>query len=241
MKEKARKRMSLQEIATATGTSYRTVAAYAHKAGWTQNGKKTLLDEQQVTIILEAMKKGHAGGPNNVAETLRTSLEGTETALSPALKLESRLSSLQMTTKELADKFGCDSRTIRNHASKLFPGKMRSGIKTLFDEREVTLILDSIKSVKSQNSTLKVDVQGTETVLTPILEVTKLTELIKQSYQRIDEIKTAEIARLNAELAGTRQLLAVRTTGLETIQLIAESGGLIMSDRDDIEATYRRR
>jgi DNA-binding CsgD family transcriptional regulator len=238
MKEKARKRMSLQEIATATGTSYRTVAAYAHKAGWTQNGKKTVLTEKQVTVILEAIKRLVSSGRKS---NLAFEMQDTETSLPPALKLESRLSSLQMTTKELAEKFGCDSRTIRNHASKLFPGKMRAGIETLFDEREVTLILDSIKSVKSQNSTLKVDVQGTETVLTPILEVIKLTELIKQSYQRIDEIKTAEIARLNAELAGTRQLLAVRTTDLEIIQRIAESGGLIMSDRDDIAATYRRK
>jgi hypothetical protein len=73
--------------------------------------------------------------------------------------------------------------------------------------------------------------------LTPAL---KLAELIKRSYEQIDEIKTAEIARLNTDLAVTRQLLEYRTAGLETIQRIAEAGGLVVSDRDDIEATYRR-
>ncbi|MDR1252925.1 MAG: hypothetical protein LBK62_12315 [Treponema sp.] len=150
------RRMTLRQVAAATGASYSTVAAYAKKAGWTENGKLTLLTEEQVTVILEAIKRGHAGGPNNVAGTLRTSLEGTETALTPALKLA------------------------------------------------------------------------------------ELAELIKRSYEQIDEIKTAEIARLNTDLAATRQLLDYRTAGLETIQRIAEAGGLVMSDRDDIEATYRR-
>jgi hypothetical protein len=49
-------------------------------------------------------------------------------------------------------------------------------------------------------------------------------------YRQIDEIKTAEIVRLNAGLAEARQLLDKRTAGLETIQRIAEAGGLIKSD-----------
>ncbi|MDR1100387.1 MAG: hypothetical protein LBL28_07905 [Treponema sp.] len=68
------KRMTLRQVAQATGASYSTVVAYAKKAGWTENGKLTLLTEEQVTMILEAIKRGHAGGPNNVAGTLRTSL-----------------------------------------------------------------------------------------------------------------------------------------------------------------------
>jgi hypothetical protein len=138
------KRMTLRQVAQATGAAYSTVAAYAQKAGWTRNGKATLLDDKQTTIILEAMKQA-----NSNQHDLPRSLEGTETALSPALKLE-------------------------------------------------------------------------------IL------------YRQIDEIRTAEIARLNAENAGLRALADRRGSGLEMIQRIAEAGGLINSDRDDLDAMYRR-
>jgi len=39
--------MTLKEVAEATGAAYRTVAAYAQKAGWTENGKETLLTERR--------------------------------------------------------------------------------------------------------------------------------------------------------------------------------------------------
>jgi hypothetical protein len=116
-----------------------------------------------------------------------------------------------MTVKELARQFGCDIHTITNHANRLFPGKIRNGVKTLFDEKEVTLILESIKSVKSQNETLKVDLQGTETSLTPALKLAELTELIKRSYEQINEIKTAEIARLKQD----REALQIRLSEAE--------------------------
>ena len=77
------KRMTLREIADVTGATYRTVAEYARKAGWTKNGKLTLLDEKQATIIIEAMKRA-----NNNQYDLARSLQGTETPLTPALKLE---------------------------------------------------------------------------------------------------------------------------------------------------------
>jgi phage antirepressor YoqD-like protein len=79
--------MTVREVAEATGAAYSTVAAYAHKAGWTENGKQTLLDDRQVAVIVEAMKQGHAGGPNNAAGTLQTSLEGIETTQSRAVRI----------------------------------------------------------------------------------------------------------------------------------------------------------
>jgi phage antirepressor YoqD-like protein len=102
----------------------------------------------------------------------------------------------RMTVKELAERFCCDIHTITNHANRLFPSKIRNGVKTFFDEKEVTLILESIKSVKSQNDTLKVDLQGTETTLTPALKIAQLAELIEQSHRAIESIKDAEIAEL---------------------------------------------
>ena len=77
------KRMTLREVAEITGVAYSTVAAYAKKAGWTQNGKQTLLDEKQVTIILEAMKCG-----NNNQHNLTSSIEGINTTQSRALRID---------------------------------------------------------------------------------------------------------------------------------------------------------
>jgi hypothetical protein len=77
------KQMTLRQIAEATGAAYSTVAAYAQKAGWTANGKQTVLDEKQATVIIEAIKRA-----NNNQHDLPRSLEGVETALTPALKLE---------------------------------------------------------------------------------------------------------------------------------------------------------
>jgi hypothetical protein len=151
------KRMTLRQVATTTGAAYSTIAAYAQKAGWTENGKKTLLDEKQVTVILEAMKQGHAGGPNNAAGTLQTSLEGIETTQSRAVRI-------------------------------------------------------AVLAQKQQ----------------------EIERQIKAEMQ-------AEIDELRNNLDAACQLLDYRTAGLETIQRIAEAGGLVMSDRDDVLDTYRRR
>jgi hypothetical protein len=141
------KRLTLRQVAEATGASYRTVADYAKKAGWTENGKKTLLDEKRAAIIVEAMKAPKSSGRKS---NLAFEMQGIETALSPALKLE-------------------------------------------------------------------------------------------LLYRQIDEIKSAEIVRLNAELTAANSLIDHQAAGLETIQRIAEAGGLVMSDRDDIESMYRGR
>jgi len=77
-------RMTLKEIAEKTGAAYRTVADYAQKAGWTENGKQTLLDERQATLILEAMKAPVSSGHKS---NLAVQLQGTETSQSRVLKL----------------------------------------------------------------------------------------------------------------------------------------------------------
>jgi phage antirepressor YoqD-like protein len=78
------KTITLKEVAEATGAAYSTIAAYAQKAGWTENGKQTLLDERQVTIILEAMK---ATGGQGQSVTFQENLEGIETAQSRAVRI----------------------------------------------------------------------------------------------------------------------------------------------------------
>jgi len=78
------KRVTLQEIADVTGAAYRTVAAYAQKAGWTENGVQTLLDEKQTAIIVEAMK---ATGGQGQSLSLQDNLQGVETTESRAVRM----------------------------------------------------------------------------------------------------------------------------------------------------------
>ena len=80
----ASKTMTLKEIAEITGAAYSTIAAYAQKAGWTENGKPTLLDEQQVTLILEAMKTPVSSGAKS---NLLNEIEGIKTSQSRVLQL----------------------------------------------------------------------------------------------------------------------------------------------------------
>ena len=77
--------MTLREVAEVTGAAYRTVAAYAQKAGWTENGKLTLLDERQVTVILEAMKADKSSGTKS---NLAAQVQGIDTTKSRALRID---------------------------------------------------------------------------------------------------------------------------------------------------------
>jgi hypothetical protein len=138
--------MTLRQVAAATGASYRAVANYVQKAGWTENGKLTLLSEEQVTIIVEVMKTPKSSG---------------------------------------------------------------------------------------RKSNLAFEMQGIDTTRSRTLRIDLLHRQIEAEMQ-------SEIDELRTDLEETRQLLGYRTAGLETIQRIAEAGGLVVSDRDDIEATYRR-
>ena len=78
------KRVTLQQIAYITGAAYSTVASYAQRAGWTQNGVQTLLDEKQTAIIIEAMKATGGQGQNL---TFQENLEGVETSESRAVRM----------------------------------------------------------------------------------------------------------------------------------------------------------
>jgi hypothetical protein len=139
--------MTIQQTAEAIGAAYSTVAAYAKKAGWTENGKKTLLTEEQVTIILEALKKPRASG---------------------------------------------------THSNLLFK-------------------IEGIESTKSR--ALRIDLL----------------------HRQIEAEMQTEIDELRKDLKETHKLLDKRTAGLETIQRIAEAGGLLTSDKEDMENLYRRR
>jgi AraC-like DNA-binding protein len=144
------------------------------------------------------------------------------------------------TARELAEQFGCSVKTIHNHANKLF-GVGVNGIVRKFDEAQTTLILESIKGVKSQNDTLKVDLQGTETTMSLDLQIALAERAEKEAAQRSRDLWKRKALEQEIRAMRAEALLQEREAGLEMYQRIAESAGLVMSDRDDIENTYRRR
>jgi DNA-binding transcriptional regulator YhcF (GntR family) len=141
-----------------------------------------------------------------------------------------------MAVREVAESIEVSYRTVAKHVKELFPEIVENGKTTYLDEKQVTVLLEKMKMEKSSGSksNLVFQMQGMQTALSPILQLKMLQEQMNRIYD-------AEIARLQADLAATTRLLERRTAGLETIQRIAEAGGLIMSDRDDLYSAYRGR
>jgi hypothetical protein len=73
------KLVTIKEIANQLKVSVRVIQTYASKAGWTEHGKTTYLNEKQVTVILEAMK---SKGGQKLNEAAQINLRSTETDLS---------------------------------------------------------------------------------------------------------------------------------------------------------------
>jgi hypothetical protein len=123
-----------------------------------------------------------------------------------------------VTVQELALRLGCSPETVKGHIRELFPGLMRNGKVTLLDKKQVTVILEKMKRPVSSGTTanLQSQIAGTETVLTPALRLEIL-------YRQIDEIKTAEIARLKLDrealqirLSEAREWYSVKRVLIET-------------------------
>jgi phage antirepressor YoqD-like protein len=105
-------------------------------------------------------------------------------------------------TRELATQFGCDTKTVLNWAEKVLPDKViEHGKPAYWTEAEATVLLEAIKNTKSQNDTLKVDLQSMETELTPILQMEILLKQKEEIDRKVQAIKDAEIERLKRENA----------------------------------------
>jgi DNA-binding transcriptional MerR regulator len=143
------------------------------------------------------------------------------------------ISGKKYTVKELATQFGCNIRTIQKHALKLFGPAPASGAERSFDEAQVTMILEKIKtaheggshgkaseirtntSVRSDEPTLtpdfKVDLkgnlQGVETHLMPVLRL----KLIQEQKDRLHE---EEVAIYKEELARKDTVIANQAAAL---------------------------
>jgi hypothetical protein len=156
--------------------------------------------------------------------------------------------------RELAEQFRCSVKTIHNHAVKLF-GKAKNGVTREFDEAQVTILLESIKSKSkhipntghTSNETLKTSIQGVETELTDEYRLAvlyrKRAELVEEANELERKLRgKAEARAVKAEAALGRLTLAHQDTLEANTQLygIAECAGALTSDREDMLALYRR-
>ena len=206
------KRMTLQEMAAATGAAYRTVADYAQRAGWTQNGVQTLLDEKQVAIIVEAMKQAgvnHQDLPSRVSH------------------IETGVSTKRMTVKEVADALRCDPETVKNHIRELFPNIMRNGVTTYLTETQATIILERLKSPVSSGakSNLQNEIVGIETSQSRMLQL----QILQNQMQAIFDAELADlrgnVARLSDENTQQKQIIGELKPKADYVDYILSSSG----------------
>jgi DNA-directed RNA polymerase subunit L len=99
---------------------------------------------------------------------------------------------------------------------------------------------------KEEGETLHNVMQGIETEKSRVVRVAILAQRQHEINLQIQAEMKAEIAELksknktlSADLQATKSLLDRRTDGLSMIQRIAEAGGLVTTDRDDLCSPYQ--
>ena len=165
-----------------------------------------------------------------------------------------------VTVREAAAQLGCHPETVKRHIRELWPGLMRLGKPTRLNEEQVTVILEKMKTANShydsssRNPAYNNIVAGAETSLSKEFRLAMLyrrdAEIMQEAASLERELRlAAENRLLDTEAAfgrevldrqGTKAILSEREAGLETVQRIAEAGGLLVSDREDLLNTYRR-
>lgn len=99
-----------------------------------------------------------------------------------------------VTTKELAEQLNTTKDVVIANARKCLPDKIfEHGKSTYWNQAEVTILLDYMKTHTSNNRSVELNstVENASTDLTPALKIKKAMELMQEGYQE-------EIARLEA-------------------------------------------
>jgi hypothetical protein len=152
------------------------------------------------------------------------------------------------TAQQLADQFSCSVKTIHNHANFLF-GSLEKGFKKarLFNEGQTTAILEHIKKTTEKGRPVGDDkaiekvLQTQETAQSLDFQLAIIERRAHELWKRKALEQESRAVAAEQKLQATENLLASREEGLSIIQRIAESEGRLISDRDDLIATYRRR
>jgi hypothetical protein len=138
-----------------------------------------------------------------------------------------------MTVKETAEVLGVSRQSVYRAMEKAGLSDLsKNGQATHLNEAQVTAV--------------KLNLEKKFEVKTRLEKAMLIQQAMRLQDELIAELKT-ENARLESAFGrevldhrGTRALLAEREAGLAAVQRIAEAGGLLVSDREDMLNTYRR-
>ena len=152
----------------------------------------------------------------------------------------------RMTVREVAAVLGCKPETVKSHIRKIFPDLMKNGITTYLTGAHVTVILENLKKTTAEHRgresiDLQRSVAGIETSQSLDLQLALIERKAHELWKRKALEQEERAARAERQLLMAKELLIERESGLSAYQRIAEAGGFVMSDRDDVLATYGRR
>ena len=154
-----------------------------------------------------------------------------------------------MTTAEVCNALGCDKTTLMRNwreietvATNATAKTVKHGKSTYWTEAEVTLLLEKMKTPVSSGKKSKQQrsVAGTETSQSLDLQLAVIERKAHELWKRKALEQEERAVRAERQLLMAQELLIERESGLSTYQRIAEAGSLVMSDRDDVLATYGR-
>lgn len=178
----------------------------AVKFGGYHNTKKFYSEE-----VLRAVKE------YQIRTSAPNALENKEVALKGNI---SHIESERLiTTRELAEQLNTSPKVVIENARKCLPNKIfENGKTTYWNEVEVTLLLDSLKSNQKTNSSdLYLESKGSiSTTLTPALKIKKAFDLMQEGYEE-------ELAILRAKNEEQRQQLEVQKPKVEFYDTVTKS------------------
>jgi phage antirepressor YoqD-like protein len=100
----------------------------------------------------------------------------------------------RMTVREVADRLGCNTETVRAHIREFWPALMQNGATTYLTEPQVTVILERLKNpgIAGASANLQFEIVGVETSQSRVLRLQILQKQMQEIYE-------AEIAELKAK------------------------------------------
>lgn len=127
-----------------------------------------------------------------------------------------------MTTKEFAEQLNTSPKVILENARKCLPNKViENGKPTFWNEAEITVLLDFIKSNNNRTDlTFTTVVKDTNTELTPALKIRKAMLLMQEGYEE-------ELALLRMKTANQRKIIDEQRPKVEFYDDVAGSADVI--------------
>jgi hypothetical protein len=220
-----------KKLAEQFGCDKDTILRHAVKLFGPGEPRKTrYFDEPQTTAILESIKNPGLSGRQAVS----TTTAAVETGLSPDNKR-------RMTVREVAHALGVSHETIRANGKLMFPDLFVTGKTTYLNEAHVTAIKRRIEGHHNLPSSL--EVKYARTALEEDLIIQQAMTIQQQRIERLQSENRALAAAYGQEVLdhkATKHLLEEQKLGTSMYQRIAESAGLVTTDREDMLRLYQR-